>query len=84
MWRLEFSREALKALLRMPRALARLVRRKLDGLARHPLQAPNVKKLSDHPGFRLRAGDWRIIYLIDNERVVIQVIRIAPRDEVYK
>jgi len=83
-WTLEFSRDALKALLRMSRNQAHRIRRRLDELARDPLQAPNVKKLSGHPGFRLRVGDWRVVYLVDKERVIIHVIRIAPRGEVYK
>ncbi|MEJ7668419.1 MAG: type II toxin-antitoxin system RelE/ParE family toxin [Casimicrobiaceae bacterium] len=68
----------------MRRDQAGRIRRKLDEMARDPLHAANVKKLSEHPGFRLRVVDWRIVYLLDNDRVVIQVIRIAPRGEVYK
>ncbi len=68
----------------MPRDQAGRIRRKLDEMARDPLHAVNVKKLSEHPGFRLRVGDWRIVYMLDHDRVVIQVIRIAPRGEVYK
>jgi mRNA interferase RelE/StbE len=83
-WKLEFSRDAVKALVRMPRDQAVRVRRKLDELARDPIGAPNVKKLTGHPGFRLRVGDWRVVYLLQNERLVVQIIRIAPRGEVYK
>lgn len=84
MWKLEFSREALKALIRMPSQQARRIRQKLEALKRDPLRVPNVKKLSDHPGFRLRVGDWRIVYMLDNEKVLIHVIRIAPHGEVYR
>ena len=84
MWKLEFSRDAVKALVRMPRDQAVRVRRKLDELARDPTTAPNVKKLTEHPGFRLRVGDWRVVYLLENDRLVVQIIRIAPRGEVYK
>lgn len=84
MWSVEFSREAVKALMRMPRDQAKLIRRKIDGLARDPRNAPNVKKLSEHPGYRLRVGDWRVVYLLSDERMVIHVIRIASRGEVYK
>ena len=84
MWKLEFSRDAVKALVRMPRDQAVRVRRKLDELARDPIGAPNVKKLTGHPGFRLRVGDWRVVYLLQNDRLVVQIIRIAPRGEVYK
>lgn len=84
MWKLEFSREAAKAFLRMPRDQALRIRRKLDDLARDPMNIANVKKLTEHPGYRLRVGDWRIVYLLDHGRVVIQVIRIAQRGEVYR
>ena len=60
------------------------IRARLNDLARDPLAAPNVKKLTEHPGFRLRVGDWRVVYLLDRDRVVIQVIRIAPQGEVYR
>ncbi len=84
MWQIELSRDAAKALLRMPRNHAMRIRTKLDQLARDPFNAPNIKKLTEHPGFRLRVGEWRVVYLLDNDRIVIQVIRIAPRGEVYK
>jgi mRNA interferase RelE/StbE len=83
-WKLEFTRDAVKALLRMPRDQATRVRRRLDELTRDPIGAPNVKKLTGHPGFRLRVGDWRIVYLLHNDRLVVQIIRIASRGEVYK
>lgn len=70
--------------MRMPRDRALRIRRKIDELARDPYNARNVKKLTEHPGFRLRVGDWRVVYLLIEERVVIHVVRIAPRGEVYK
>ncbi len=81
MWSIEFSRDAVKALVRMPRDQAFRIRRRIDELARDPYNAPNVKKLTDHPGFRMRVGDWRVVYLLIEDRVVIHVIRIAPRGE---
>lgn len=84
MWSIEFSRDAAKALMRMPRDQAVRIRRKIDELARDPANAPNVKKLTEHPGYRLRVGDWRVVYLLVDDRLVIQVVRIAPRGEVYR
>jgi len=43
-----------------------------------------VKKLTDHPGFRLRVGDWRVVYTVSYDQLVVHVIRIAQRGEVYK
>ncbi len=84
MWKLEFSHDAVKTLLRMPRDEARRVRGKLDRLARDPHAMPGVKQLTGHPGFRLRIGDWRVLYLLHDERIVIHVIRIARRGDAYR
>lgn len=68
----------------MPRDQALRIRGRLDDLVRDPYSTPNVKRLTEHPGFRLRVGDWRVVYLLDADRVVIQVIRVAHRSEVYR
>ncbi len=81
---MEFTRDAARALLRMPKVQAIRIRRKLDVLAKDPQKAANVKKLTEHPGYRLRVGDWRVVYLLDHGRIIIQVIRIAKRSEVYR
>jgi mRNA interferase RelE/StbE len=68
----------------MPRDQAHRIRARLSDLVRDPYNPPNVKKLTEHPGFRLRVGDWRVVYLLDQGGIVIQVIRIAQRGEVYR
>ncbi|WP_200197126.1 type II toxin-antitoxin system RelE/ParE family toxin [Halorhodospira abdelmalekii] len=42
-----------------------------------------MKKLTDHPGYRLRIGDWRVVYTVSAETVTVHVIRIAPRGGAY-
>ena len=83
MYSLVYTKQAAKTLLKMPRNLALLVREKLEQIAQEPYaQNPNVKKLQNRPGYRLRVGDWRIIYEIENDRLVILVLKITPRGEV--
>jgi mRNA interferase RelE/StbE len=80
-----FTKQASKSLLKMPRNLAWLVREKLGEIAQDPYtQHPNVTKLQNRSGYRLRVGDWRIIYEIENDRLVILVLKIAPRGEIYR
>lgn len=80
---IEYTREAVKALARMPRNTRELVQRKIEGLARDPFGAANVKALMGQPGYRLRVGDWRVVYDVDSGRVVVRVLRIGPRGGVY-
>ncbi|MEO8186660.1 MAG: type II toxin-antitoxin system RelE/ParE family toxin [Burkholderiaceae bacterium] len=84
MWVIEFSRDAAKALIRMPRHQAMRIRRKIDELVHDPRKAAHVKKLTDYPGYRLRVGDWRVIYLLHEDRLIVHIVRIASRGEVYK
>ncbi len=69
----------------MPRNTARLVMEKIEALAADPM-APNnnVKKLTNHPGYRLRVGDWRVVYTIHEQALLIAIVRIAPRGDVYQ
>lgn len=69
----------------MPRNTARLIREKLEVIAINPhANHPNAKNLQNRPGYRLRVGDWRVIYEIQNEQLVILVLKVAPRGEVYR
>ena len=85
MYKIVFTKQAHKSLLRLPRNLAQLIRQKLEQVASDPFaEHPNARKLQNRPGYRLRAGDWRVIYEILEDQLVILVLKIAPRGEVYK
>ena len=86
MYQIFFTKQANRALQKMPRNTARLIRDKLDLLAQDPYYArnPNLAKLQSRSGYRLRVGDWRVIYEAEDDRLVILVLKIAPRGEVYR
>ena len=48
------------------------------------LPGPNAMKLQNRSGYRLRISDWRVIYEIRNDDLVILVLKIAQRGEVYR
>jgi mRNA interferase RelE/StbE len=84
-YRIIFTKNAVKSLQKMPRNMAKLIREKLEVIATDPhANLPNAKKLHNRPGFRLRVGDWRVIYEIQDKELIILVLRIAPRGEVYR
>jgi len=84
-YRITYTTQAAKALLKMPRNTADLIREKLAQIADDPFASiPNAKKLQGRSGYRLRVGDWRVIYEINKDQIVIIVMKIAPRGEVYR
>jgi len=68
----------------MPGNIRKLIFKKIAELAKAPEAMRNVKKLTGHPGYRLCVGDWRIVYLLDQNKLLIVVVKIEPRGGVYK
>ena len=79
-----YSKAALRTLMRMPVNVARLIRSKIEQYAANPVSLQNnVKSLKGESGyFRLRVGDWRILFSEDRGTIVI--VRIAPRGGAYE
>jgi mRNA interferase RelE/StbE len=78
------ERQAEKALRRLPREILARVDRLLLNLADEPRPA-GCKKLRGYENlYRLRVGDWRLIYAIEDDALVVLVIEIAPRGEAYR
>ena len=85
MHRLTIKRHAIKVLLKMPGQDSRRIRGDLEKLAEEPDRRDiDVARLRGRPGFRLRVGDWRVIYERDDEAREIRILRIGPRSDVYK
>lgn len=84
MYLITFSKQADKALRKMPSNIAQNIVKKIKKLSINPDIMKNVKKLTDHPGFRLRSGDWRIIYVINKNEKLIQIVKIKTRGDGYK
>ncbi|MCC6193393.1 MAG: type II toxin-antitoxin system RelE/ParE family toxin [Burkholderiales bacterium] len=82
---IEWTPEATSVLAKLPRNLRLRIVAKVEQLAADPF-APNanVKKLVGDSACRLRVGDWRVIYETQNVRLVVQVLRVAPRGSAYE
>ncbi|HEV2570087.1 type II toxin-antitoxin system RelE/ParE family toxin [Sphingomonas sp.] len=82
--RIEYSREALKALQRIDRVTGKRIVAKVEQLAERPESlANNVRALKGPGGLkRLRVGDWRVIFT--ETLVIVAVQRIAPRGSAYE
>lgn len=58
---------------------------KFQELAKDPY-APNnnVKQLQGAPAYRLRIGDWRAIYTLRDDMLIVTVVRVAARGRAYE
>lgn len=77
-----YTRAAARALSRLPVNVAGLIREKVDRLAIDPdALANNVKALRGVEGYRLRVGDWRILFTIEGDRIIVHAV--GPRGSIY-
>ena len=84
MWVIQNERRAEKALKRLAPEVRERIRSKILALAENPYASHlDVKKLVDYPAYRLRIGDWRVIYELKNNHMIILVVDVGHRREVY-
>lgn len=82
MYKIIYTIQAAKALLKMPRNTADLIREKIGPITIDPIASiPNSINLQGRQGYCLRVGDWRVIYEINNDQAAIIVLKITPRGE---
>lgn len=82
-YRLELETRALKELKGLPKDRRELLSGVLDDLERDP-RPPGAKKLSGVEGWRVRKGDYRVLYTVDDSSRLVRVYRIGHRREVYR
>jgi len=84
-YRIEFTRSALRALRRLPAPARQRVKAAVELLKVTP-RPPRVVRLKGglRDVYRVRTGACRIVYLIEDDRLVICVVRIGHRKDVYR
>ena len=80
---IEYAPEAVRALDRMPHDIRRRIILRIESLADGP-RRPGAVKLSGCEAYRIRAGDYRVIYGIADQRMAVLIVCIAHRREVYR
>ena len=73
-----------KTLAKIPVNLQKRIVAKIREVAVNPY-APNnnLTKLQGRDGYRLRVGDWRVIYELQDDRLLMLVLEVGPRGEIY-
>jgi mRNA interferase RelE/StbE len=79
------ERQAEKELRNLPEKILKRIDKRLQSLAEEPWPG-GVKKLKgkESEGWRIKSGEYRILYTVDKTRKVVQVYRIKHRREAYR
>ena len=74
---------ARREFLHLPARERARIEEAIDDLARQP-RPPGAKKLAGIDGYRIRQGNYRILFTIDDKRREVRIYRIGHRREVYR
>ena len=83
-YHVDIARRAVKALAALPRREQQRVRAAIDLLADNPRPPGCVAMTGEAHAYRVRVGDYRIIYEVLDDRLVVQVVRVGHRRDVYR
>jgi mRNA interferase RelE/StbE len=78
-----FSKLALQDLKKLPRSVAKRIMAKIAEMEEH-LDQLDVKRLAGQRAFRLRVGDYRVIFDLDPPTTSINILKVAHRSVIYK
>jgi mRNA interferase RelE/StbE len=80
----EIARRALKALTALPREEQQRVRAAIDLLADNPRPPGCTKLTGEDDTYRVRVGVYRIVYEVLDDRLLVHVVRVGHRRDVYR
>jgi mRNA interferase RelE/StbE len=81
---LQFRPAAVRQLRKLPKDTQRRLRAATESLCRQPRPPGAVKLAGTDDLWRIRVGDFRVIYTIVDEVLVVTVVRVANRRQVYR
>ena len=83
-YKIAFDRPAERAFRRLPADVQQALARRLSALA-DDIHPPDSRKLQGTSNcYRLRHGDYRLVYTILEDQIVVLVMRVGHRSEVYR
>lgn len=83
-YKILFKRSADRALKKLPQDVQRRIAGEAARLANNPRPAGVVKMAGDENLWRIRIGDYRLVYEIHDDRLIVLVLRVAHRKDVYR
>ena len=82
-YNIEIKKSAAKEIEHLPSKDRKKVLDKIGALAENP-RPHDCKRLSAQERYRIRCGDYRILYSIEDDILIVCVVKVAHRKEVYR
>ena len=82
-YKIDYDIDVDKVFAKMPKRDVKAIKERIDDLAENPRPYGSTK-LINRPGYRIRAGNYRIIYEILEDRLVVLVLNVDLRKDIYK
>lgn len=83
-YEITYAQSALRSLRKLDRVVARRVLHVIDGLSRNPRPDGCIRLKGGNGELRVRVGDYRIIYDVIDDEVMVLVLAVGHRREVYR
>ncbi len=81
-WTVLILPQAAKQFAKLDKNIGKRISEVITALGGDP-RPPGSKKLVGVDAWRIRIGDWRVIYQIQDDRLIVLVLRVGHRREVY-
>jgi mRNA interferase RelE/StbE len=81
---IRYSKQAIKYLVKLQPKKAARIKESVALIANGKTEGLNITYMKPVDVYRLRVGDFRVIYEIRNDELILVVIKVGPRGDVYK
>lgn len=83
-YRIEWKRSAIKELKKLPPNIIKRFITAADSLAENPFPSDSKKLIGSHHTYRIREGSYRLIYNVLTDTILIEIIKVGHRKDVYR
>ena len=82
-YRIEIKKSAAKEIEHLPRKDMQVVLERIESLSENP-RPHDCKKLSAQEKYRIRCGNYRILYSIEDDILIVFIVKVGHRKDVYR
>ena len=83
-YKIQLKRSVVKTLKSLPQREVKKIGKKIDSLGQNPVPKDSKKIKGEKDLYRVRVGDYRILYFFQNSSLTVLVIRVGHRKDIYK